>query len=135
MDNPQLNSHITFLEYLSHRASMTALAMVDVPVVLLAKNYPHVVPQKLYNYLALNKPILAVVPPDGRAAEIVRETNSGIVVSPDNSGEIAACLLELHKKWEKGPIEININEEAVNKYRRDLLTKKLVSILNRHINN
>jgi hypothetical protein len=135
MDNSQLNSRITFLEYLSHRASMKALAQVDIPVVLLASNYPHVVPQKLYNYLALKKPILAVVPPDGRAAEIIRETNSGIVVSPHDSGEIAARLLELHKKWEKGRIKININEEPLDKYRRDLLTEKLAVILDKTINN
>ena len=135
LDSSELSNHIVFSGYLSHQASMKELARVDIPVVLLAGNYPHIVPQKLYNYLALKKPIFAVVPPEGRAAQIIRETNSGIVVSPHNSAEIAARLLELHKKWKNGRIISNINEEAANKYRRDILTKKLVSIFDRHINN
>ena len=32
---------------------------------------------KLFEYLAAGRPILAVVPPDGEAAELVRETGAG----------------------------------------------------------
>jgi glycosyltransferase involved in cell wall biosynthesis len=112
---------------------MKELARVDILVVLLAGNYPHVVPQKLYNYLALKKPILAVVPPDGRAAQIIKETKSGIVVSPNDSDAIAEHLLELHKSWEKGSMEINIDKEKLAEYRRDLLTKKLATIFDRYM--
>lgn len=133
IENSELRNHIVFSGYLSHQASMKELARVDILVVLLAGNYPHVVPQKLYNYLALKKPILAVVPPDGRAAQIIKETKSGIVVSPNDSDAIAEHLLELHKSWEKGSMEINIDKEKLAEYRRDLLTKKLATIFDRYM--
>ena len=37
---------------------------------------------KVYEYIAAGRPILAVVPPDGAAAKLVRETSSGVVVAP-----------------------------------------------------
>ena len=39
---------------------------------------------KVFEYLAAGRPILAVVPPDGAAAELIRETGSGVVVAPDD---------------------------------------------------
>src|SRR5262249_30247054 len=39
---------------------------------------------KVFEYLAAGRPILAVVPPDGAAAELIRETGAGAVVAPDD---------------------------------------------------
>ena len=102
--------------------------MVDVLVVLLDSSQHHIVPQKLYNYLGLNKPILAVVSPDGCAANVVRETNTGIVVSPDNIDDVANGLLQLHKQWQKGLLRFEAKDASLQKYRRDQLTKKLAGI-------
>ncbi|MFH1674147.1 MAG: glycosyltransferase [Pseudomonadota bacterium] len=120
-----LNRHITLKPCVSHQQGMKELGGADVLVVLLANGYPHVVPQKLYNYLALNKPILAIVPPNGYAASIVQETNSGVVVSPDDISGIADSLTELHEQWRSGSFGIKVNDAAVRKYRRDELTRKL----------
>jgi len=106
---------------------MKAIETADVLVVLLRSNYPHVVPQKLYNYLALRKPILAVIPPNGSAAEVIRETNSGIIVSPDDVRGISNGILNLYKKWRNGTIGVHLNENALQKYQRDELTKKLAT--------
>ena len=39
---------------------------------------------KVFEYLAAERPILAVVPPDGAAAELIRETGAGVVAPPDD---------------------------------------------------
>ena len=39
---------------------------------------------KVFEYLAAERPILAAVPPDGAAAELIRETGAGIVAAPDD---------------------------------------------------
>ena len=44
---------------------------------------------KVFEYLAAGRPILAVVPPDGAAAELIRETGAGVVVAPDDVEGIA----------------------------------------------
>jgi glycosyltransferase involved in cell wall biosynthesis len=57
---------------------------------------------KVYEYLAAGRPILAVVPPDGAAAELVRETGAGVVAAPDDVEGIRGALLELHRRFANG---------------------------------
>ncbi len=57
---------------------------------------------KVYEYLAAGRPILAVVPPDGAAAELVRETGAGVVAAPDDVDGIRDALLELHRRYANG---------------------------------
>jgi glycosyltransferase involved in cell wall biosynthesis len=57
---------------------------------------------KVYEYIAAGRPILAVVPTDGAAAELVRETGSGIVVAPDDVEGIREALVELHGRFANG---------------------------------
>ena len=44
---------------------------------------------KIFEYLAAERPILAVVPPDGAAAELVRDTGAGVVVPSDDVDALA----------------------------------------------
>ncbi len=60
---------------------------------------------KVFEYLAAERPILAIVPPDGAAAELIRNANAGIVVAPDDVEGIAAALRELHGRWQSGGLE------------------------------
>ena len=60
---------------------------------------------KVFEYLAAERPILAVVPPDGHAAELVRETGAGVVVPPDDVGAIATALVELERRWREGTLD------------------------------
>jgi glycosyltransferase involved in cell wall biosynthesis len=57
---------------------------------------------KVFEYLAAGRPILAVVPPDGAAAALVRETGAGIVVAPDDVDGIRDALRELHTRHLNG---------------------------------
>ncbi len=57
---------------------------------------------KVFEYLAAGRPILAVVPPDGAAAELIRETNAGVVVAPDDVEGIGSALRELSERFLDG---------------------------------
>ncbi|HSI98195.1 MAG TPA: glycosyltransferase [Gaiellaceae bacterium] len=57
---------------------------------------------KVFEYLAAGRPILAVVPPDGAAAALIRETGAGIVVAPDDVDGIRAALEGLHAQFSDG---------------------------------
>jgi glycosyltransferase involved in cell wall biosynthesis len=60
---------------------------------------------KVYEYLAAGRPILAVVPPDGAAAELVRETGAGIVVAPEDVDGIRGALQGMHARFEDGGLD------------------------------
>jgi glycosyltransferase involved in cell wall biosynthesis len=59
---------------------------------------------KVFEYLASGRPILAVVPPDGAAADLIRETGAGVVVAPDDVEGIRAALQSLHARFVDGGI-------------------------------
>jgi hypothetical protein len=42
------------------------------------------------------------VPPDGAAADLIRETGSGVVVAPEDVEGIERALVELHGRFANG---------------------------------
>src|SRR5207248_4490149 len=50
---------------------------------------------KVFEYLAAERPILAVVPPDGAAAKLIEETQAGVVAPPEDVDAIRAALTGL----------------------------------------
>jgi glycosyltransferase involved in cell wall biosynthesis len=54
---------------------------------------------KVFEYVAVGRPILAAVPPDGAAAELIRETGAGVVAPPDDPVAIREALEGLHARW------------------------------------
>ncbi len=60
---------------------------------------------KIFEYLAAERPILAAVPPDGVAAELVRRADAGVVVAPDDVPALRAAITGLHARWQKGALD------------------------------
>jgi len=59
---------------------------------------------KVFEYVAAERPILAAVPPDGAAAELIRETGVGVVVAPDDVAGLQEALRGLHARWRAGEL-------------------------------
>jgi glycosyltransferase involved in cell wall biosynthesis len=69
---------------------------------------------KVFEYLAAGRPILAVVPPDGVAAELVRETAAGVVVAPDDVDGMRDALVAMHAQFANGglpAVELSARDE------------------------
>jgi glycosyltransferase involved in cell wall biosynthesis len=60
---------------------------------------------KVFEYLAAERPILAAVPPEGAAADLIRETGSGIVAAPDDPVALREALVGLHERWRAGRLD------------------------------
>jgi hypothetical protein len=59
---------------------------------------------KVFEYLAAERPILAAVPPDGAAADLIREIGAGVVAAADDVPALTAALTELYRKWQAGAL-------------------------------
>jgi glycosyltransferase involved in cell wall biosynthesis len=59
---------------------------------------------KVFEYLAAERPILAAVPPDGAAAELLRESGAAIVAPPDNVPALGAALETLVRRHQAGEL-------------------------------
>jgi glycosyltransferase involved in cell wall biosynthesis len=67
---------------------------------------------KVFEYLAAERPILAVVPPEGAAAELISEARAGLVVAPDDVDGMASALCDLHHRWRAGTLDAVLLDEA-----------------------
>ena len=57
---------------------------------------------KVFEYLAAERPMLAAVPPDGAAAELIRETGAGVVAAPDDVAGDPAALRSCTRAGRRG---------------------------------
>ncbi len=124
-----LGDRLELLPYVPHRRALELQRDSEANLLLLpeAAGRGRVVPSgKIFEYLAAERPILAAVPPDGAAAELVRETGAGIVVAPDDERGLREALLGLHARWRAGRLS---NGYLTDELRRRLSRKTRVEEL------
>jgi glycosyltransferase involved in cell wall biosynthesis len=84
---------------------------------------------KVYEYLAAERPILAAVPTDGAAAELVREAGAGLVVPPNDVDAIEQALRELHDRWREGDLHPVLAPELRRRIDRRQRAEDLARVL------
>ena len=85
---------------------------------------------KVFEYLAAERPILASVPPDGAAAELIEETGAGVVAPPDDPAAIADALRGLVDRYEAGALDgAPLSEEWRDKLSRRTRVEELAELL------
>jgi glycosyltransferase involved in cell wall biosynthesis len=87
---------------------------------------------KIYEYLAARRPILAAVPPQGAAAELVRDAGAGLVTAPDDSEAIRAALSELVERWRKGKLaDVELPPDLVRSIDRKERMREIAELVQR----
>ena len=81
-----ISDWVSFTDTSSTAAAEQAMQDADV-LVLLAQHQPAQVPQKLFEYLAIRRPILALADFEGEAARILRRVGGHVILSPDADEE------------------------------------------------
>jgi hypothetical protein len=71
---------------------------------------------KLFDYLATAKPILALSPPNGEIAKILRETRSGWCADPWDQTAIQTMMLQAFNRLRAGEPIVEPNWDAVRLY-------------------
>ena len=85
---------------------------------------------KVFEYVAVGRPILAVVPPDGAAAELIRETGTGVVAPPDDAPAIRAALEDLHARWRDGGLpDVELSEDWRRRLSRRTRVEEMAQLL------
>ncbi|HZO34852.1 MAG TPA: glycosyltransferase [Gaiellaceae bacterium] len=85
---------------------------------------------KVFEYLAAQRPILALVPPDGAAAALIRDAGAGVVVAPEDLDGIEAALRDLYVRWQAGALDrAPLSPEWRRRVSRRARVEELVSLL------
>jgi glycosyltransferase involved in cell wall biosynthesis len=131
LEKEGLTSFTKNLNYLPHDQAV-ARAGQSAVLLLPLNNTPNVLgiaPGKLYEYLALQRPILCIGPTEGDAASIIKETMSGHTSPFDDESRMQELLLYWANKYEQK--ELIPNASAIENYSREKLTGRLSFLLDR----
>ena len=79
---------------------------------------------KIFDYISVYKPIIAVVDKSDVAAKLINELNAGFVADFDSINEIEKCIQSAYELWQKKE-KLNSNRVEVLKLHRKFQVKKL----------
>ena len=100
-------------------------------LLLFAQGQPLQIPTKLYDYIAVKKPIL-VFAEDGASADLAKRLPSARLVGSSDRECLEAELKEMYTQFQRG--ELAVNEAASGGIHHELtkqeLTRELVHLLN-----
>jgi len=124
-----LEKIVTYIEYLPHDQVIREQQQASVLLLVLnnTQNAKGILTGKMFEYLAARRPILCIGPPDGDAAEIITETQSGTTISFDDQNKMDSNISSLYEKFKSGTL--NVNSINVEKYARKSLTGEMVKVL------
>jgi glycosyltransferase involved in cell wall biosynthesis len=107
LDSLALDGRVELIPYVPRRRSLELQRDSDALLLLIPDaggRGKGVLSGKVFEYVAAERPILAAVPPDGAAAELLREIGAGVVVAPDDVAGLRDALVELHGRWQRGEL-------------------------------
>jgi glycosyltransferase involved in cell wall biosynthesis len=108
LESLELGDRVELIDYVPRRESLRLQRDSDALLLLIPEaggRGKGILSGKVFEYLAAERPILALVPPDGAAAQLIRDTGAGIVAAPDDVAGIRDALLEVHARWRDGKLE------------------------------
>ena len=121
-----------FVDFLPRKQVFKILHLADVLLLLLSKERGvGVIPSKTFEYLAVSKPILALVPEKSDAAEIVQKSGSGLVADFGDVGKMRTAYLELYQRWKSNKNRsTGLPLAGISKYNQRNISGKLADLLN-----
>ena len=117
--------------FLPRSEAIESLLEADMLLLLLSRERGKaVIPSKVFEYMASGKPIFALVPPDGAAAEIIERTKTGFVVDYDDHEGIKRTFLSRYRLWKTASITETPDRKEISQFDQRVLFQKIAAMLN-----
>lgn len=126
----QLLPYCEFTGYVNHNIAVGYEKAADV-LLLFTPSQPefrYVIPGKIFEYMAVQKPVLCIAETNNDSAQIIQQANAGSIVGPTDKGAIKAAVLNLYQVYQSGAL--SQASSGYEKYERKAQTEVLASILN-----
>ncbi len=125
-----IEDYVSNESYIPHSETLKVLCEASA-LLLVINNTPNsngILTNKFFEYLSAKRPIIAVGPVNGDAAEILRESNAGRISEYDDADGLKNYLSELFDLYSQN--KLVVEPGSIEKYSRKYLTSKLAGLLN-----
>ncbi len=121
-----LIENLSLIDHLPHRQGLELLSKSKILLLPLnnAPNVKGILPGKMYEYLALKRPILAIGPTDADYAQIIRETGAGVALDFDDDKRITDTVENYFRLFREN--NLKINPDQFEKFSRKNLAKRII---------
>lgn len=123
-----LKEKIFLKGYLPHKECLRYTMGANLLLLLIkeiapSENTTITIPGKIFEYLASGNPIM-MIGPQGDAGDIIKYSNAGIVIAPNDVDSIASELIRYFQLFTSGHLRKQMHQEIMQ-FERKELTKKL----------
>lgn len=113
---------IEVMPQLSHQEALFEMQKADVLLLVINSSSPRgTLTSKVFEYLRIGRPILAMVPQWGEAADLLRECGVDTICPMESVSAIKSCLLRILEE----PVKESIVASELSKYERGFQVEKL----------
>lgn len=127
IEQSSVKACFTLVGRVSYQESIQYQRDADVLLLVIAAKLLSITGNKIFEYLASGRPILALAPPDSSAGQLVAQHGAGLVVAPDDHTGIERALLTLYTQWQAGLLPTRV-PNGVRQFDRQVLTSKLAGL-------
>ncbi len=117
--------------YVTHQESIEMIMKSDALLLVVdeSKESREIVPGKVYEYIGVERPLIAIGPEDGAVAKLIYETSAGDIAHQNNLQKIKSMFMQAYTNWKNGIHTSNPNQAAIRKYERRNATGRLAELL------
>ena len=129
----ELQSYVNFIDYLPHAEAIEKMKAASLLLLLLNQNgnMESRLTGKIFEYMAVQKPILGLGSATSDPSKVLKETGTGIMIDYGDYEATKNHILKSYQKFRKGAHWVN--PEGINIYSRRSITEKLAGVLNEMI--
>jgi hypothetical protein len=124
-----LDNIVILQSHVPYEKSLEYLKRSDV-LLLLQPGTTTQVPSKLFDYIGMRKPILAVSPYGGATYKLIKNEAIGIAAKSESIKDIADAIYKMYDAWLNKKSIYNINEEKFQKFNIKNVTSFLAESFN-----
>ncbi len=127
---------IETVSYVPHEKSIEYLMLSDALLLVVdeSKESAEIVPGKVYEYIGVHRPVIAVGPEDGAIARLLNETHAGDIAHQSELQKQADIFEKHYNEWLGGEKSYSPDLDKIKTYERREAAKKLAEIADELIN-
>jgi hypothetical protein len=114
---------VSHQEAIQHQMRSQVLLLIEINSI----ETMSILPGKLFEYMVLERPIIAIGPRGSEFADIITETNTGVFFDYDKTKKLKVAILKYFAAFLKG--DLQSHPVGLQQYSRKSLTQKLSHLI------